>query len=49
MEIDLQISEKRKRQCAKLIEIGKDVVRQAFERFRPEELGITWTDRKSVV
>lgn len=43
MGMDREISEKRKRQCAKLVEISKDVVREAFEKFRPEELGITWT------
>jgi phosphoadenosine phosphosulfate reductase len=46
MAIDLQISEKRKRQCAKLVEISKAIVRQAFDRFKHEELGITWTGGK---
>ncbi|RPJ11850.1 MAG: adenylyltransferase [Deltaproteobacteria bacterium] len=46
MAIGLQISEKRKRQCAKLVEIAKDIVKQAFDRFKPEELGITWTGGK---
>jgi phosphoadenosine phosphosulfate reductase len=46
MAIDKEISEKRKRQCAKLIEISKDIVRQAFDRFKPENLGITWTGGK---
>ncbi|MEW6376297.1 MAG: phosphoadenosine phosphosulfate reductase family protein [Thermodesulfobacteriota bacterium] len=44
--MDRQTSEKRKRQCAKLVEISKDVVRQAFDKFKPEELGITWTGGK---
>jgi phosphoadenosine phosphosulfate reductase len=46
MAFDRVISEKRKRQCAKLVEISKDVVRQAFDKFKPEELGITWTGGK---
>ena len=46
MAIELQISEKRKRQCAKLVEISKAIVRQAFDRFKHEELGITWTGGK---
>ena len=33
MAIDKEISEKRKRQCSKLIELSKDVVREAFEKF----------------
>jgi phosphoadenosine phosphosulfate reductase len=46
MPIDKQISEKRKRQCAKLVEISKDIVRKAFDQFKFEELGITWTGGK---
>jgi phosphoadenosine phosphosulfate reductase len=46
MALDKLISEKRKRQCAKLIEISKDIVRQAFDKFKLEELGITWTGGK---
>lgn len=46
MAIDKEISEKRKRQCSKLIEISKDIVRQALDRFKPEELAITWTGGK---
>ncbi len=46
MAIERQISEKRKRQCAKLVEISKTIVRQAFDRFKHEELGITWTGGK---
>lgn len=44
--MDKEISEKRKRQCLKLVEISKGIVRQAFDRFKPEELGITWTGGK---
>jgi phosphoadenosine phosphosulfate reductase len=46
MALDRLVSEKRKRQCAKLIEISKDIVRQAFDKFKLEELGITWTGGK---
>ena len=46
MSLDRKISEKRKRQCAKLVEISKDIVRQAFGKFKHEELGITWTGGK---
>ncbi len=41
-----QISEKRKRQCAKLIEITKDIIRQAFTKFNFEDIGVTWTGGK---
>ncbi len=41
-----QISEKRKRQCAKLIEISKDIIRQAFTKFNFEDIGVTWTGGK---
>ncbi|NWF91386.1 MAG: phosphoadenosine phosphosulfate reductase family protein [Syntrophaceae bacterium] len=46
MALEKLVSEKRKRQCAKLIEISKDIVRQAFDKFKLEELGITWTGGK---
>lgn len=46
MAMDREISEKRKRQCLKLVEISKEIIRQAFERFKPEELAITWTGGK---
>jgi len=46
MAIDKKISEKRKRQCAKLVDISKNIVRQAFDKFKPEELGVTWTGGK---
>jgi phosphoadenosine phosphosulfate reductase len=44
--MDKEISEKRKRQCLKLVGISKDIVRQAFDQFMKEELGITWTGGK---
>jgi phosphoadenosine phosphosulfate reductase len=46
MALEKEISEKRKRQCSKLVDISKDIVRQAFDRFKPEELGATWTGGK---
>ncbi len=46
MALDKNISEKRKRQCAKLLEISKDIVLQAFDKFRYENLAITWTGGK---
>ncbi len=46
MTIEKEISEKRRRQCAKLVEISKDIVRQAFDKFKYGELGITWTGGK---
>ncbi|RLB80916.1 MAG: adenylyltransferase [Deltaproteobacteria bacterium] len=46
MPIKKEISEKRKRQCAKLVELSKEVVRKAFENFKPDELGVTWTGGK---
>ncbi|MBW1995271.1 MAG: sulfatase-like hydrolase/transferase, partial [Deltaproteobacteria bacterium] len=44
--LDKEISEKRKRQCARLIEVSKSVIRQAFNRFKPEEISATWTGGK---
>ena len=41
-----EISEKRKRQCAKLVELSKQVIREAFDKFGPDEIGITWTGGK---
>ena len=46
MSTTREMSDKRKRQCAKLVEISKEIVRHAFDRFKPEELGITWTGGK---
>jgi len=40
------VSEKRKRQCEKLVEISKAIVNEALDRFKHEELGITWTGGK---
>jgi len=44
--IERKMSEKRTRQCAKLVALSKNVVREAFGRFRGEEIGITWTGGK---
>jgi len=46
MALEKEISEKRKRQCAKLVDISKNIVRDAFDKFKPEELGVTWTGGK---
>jgi phosphoadenosine phosphosulfate reductase len=46
MPINKTISDKRKRQCAKFVELSKAVVREAFEKFKPEEIGVTWTGGK---
>jgi phosphoadenosine phosphosulfate reductase len=46
MPINKTISEKRKRQCAKLVELSKEVIREAFGKFKQEEIGITWTGGK---
>lgn len=46
MSLDLQISIKRKRQCAKLVELSKAVVREAFDKFPAENIGVTWTGGK---
>lgn len=46
MVLDKKISEKRKRQCEKLVEISKTIVREAFDKFRGDQLGITWTGGK---
>jgi phosphoadenosine phosphosulfate reductase len=46
MAIDKEISEKRKRQCLKLIEISKGFIQQAFDQFGHKEMGITWTGGK---
>ena len=41
-----EVPDKRKRQCAKLCELSKDVIRETFNKFRAEEIGITWTGGK---
>lgn len=46
MPINKTISAKRKRQCGKLIELSKAVIREAFDKFKQKELGITWTGGK---
>lgn len=46
MALERKLSEKRQRQCEKLVELSKNVVRKAFDEFRHEELGITWTGGK---
>jgi phosphoadenosine phosphosulfate reductase len=46
MAVDLLISDKRKRQCAKLIDLSKGVVREALDKFGAENLGVTWTGGK---
>lgn len=46
MGINKDVSEKRKRQCAKLVELSKDVVRETFNQFKSDEIGITWTGGK---
>ncbi|MBW1736835.1 MAG: phosphoadenosine phosphosulfate reductase family protein [Deltaproteobacteria bacterium] len=46
MSIQREISEKRKRQCTKLIEMSKVIINQAFEKFPHESLGLTWTGGK---
>lgn len=46
MPINKTISDKRKRQCAKLVDLSKDIVRQAFDKFKPNEMGVTWTGGK---
>jgi phosphoadenosine phosphosulfate reductase len=34
------------KRCAELVEKSKEVVRETFQRFQPEELAITWTGGK---
>jgi phosphoadenosine phosphosulfate reductase len=46
MALDNSISGKRKRQCAKLLEISKDIVLQAFDKFKYETLATAWTGGK---
>jgi phosphoadenosine phosphosulfate reductase len=46
MALSKKISGKRERQCVKLVEISKEIVSQAFEKFKIDELGITWTGGK---
>jgi phosphoadenosine phosphosulfate reductase len=44
--LEKEISEKRKRQCARLIEVSKNIIREAFDRFKLDEIAITWTGGK---
>jgi phosphoadenosine phosphosulfate reductase len=46
MPIKKSVSEKRKRQCAKLVELTKGIIREAFDKFKQEEVGVTWTGGK---
>ena len=46
MKIIRDISSKRKRQCTKLVNLSKDIIRETFERFKYEEIGVTWTGGK---
>lgn len=46
MSIVQQLSEKRKRQCTKLVELSRAVIRDVFDKFSPEESGIIWTGGK---
>jgi phosphoadenosine phosphosulfate reductase len=34
------------KRCAELVEKSKEVIRETFQRFKPEELAITWTGGK---
>lgn len=40
------ITEKRKRQCAKLCDLSKEVIRKAFDKFNADQIGITWSGGK---
>ncbi|MEJ2647655.1 MAG: phosphoadenosine phosphosulfate reductase family protein [Sedimentisphaerales bacterium] len=46
MPMNRTMSEKRKRQCAKLVELSKSIIRETFEKFKQEEIGVTWTGGK---
>ena len=46
MSAKKSIPDKRKRQCAKLCELSKDVIRETFEKFDRDQIGITWTGGK---
>jgi len=35
-----------KKRCAELVEKSKGIVREAFEKFKPLEMAITWTGGK---
>jgi phosphoadenosine phosphosulfate reductase len=44
--LDKEISEKRKRQCARLIEVSKNVIRQGFDQYKMDKIAVTWTGGK---
>jgi len=46
MPIDKEILDKRKRKCTKHCELSKNVIRETLDKFKPEEIGITWTGGK---
>jgi phosphoadenosine phosphosulfate reductase len=46
LHLEKEISEKRKRQCGKLIELSKEVVRKAFDTYSFQNIGATWTGGK---
>lgn len=46
MSLVMVVSEKRRRQCAKLVELSKAVVLEAFDMFSPGEIGLVWTGGK---
>lgn len=46
MPVGQHVSEKRKRQCVKLVELSKAVIRDTLDKFPPEELGVVWTGGK---
>jgi phosphoadenosine phosphosulfate reductase len=46
MPINRTISDKRKRQCTKLVELSKAVIRDTFEKFKQDEIGMAWTGGK---
>ena len=40
------MSEEVKKRCAELVEKSKEIVHEAFEKFKPSEMAITWTGGK---
>lgn len=47
MPLNIRVSEKRRMQCTKLVELSKAVIREAYDMFAPEEIGIVWTGGKN--
>jgi len=39
----MEMTEEVKKRCTELVEKSKGVVREAFEKFNPSEMAITWT------